>query len=85
MDINVYSVATPIVLTVVAAEAAYCLYQKNGYYRLDDAIANFGTAIGHQITNVAVAALVFSFFTEIHGRWAIADWGRRPALSPRCT
>jgi len=78
MDINVYSVATPAVLAIVAVEAAYCLYQKNGYYRLDDAIANFGTAIGHQVTNVAVAALVYSFFTAIHGRWAIADWGKTP-------
>ena len=60
MDMNVYAVATPVVLAVVALEAAYCLYQKNGYYRFDDAMANFATAIGHQITNVAVAALVFS-------------------------
>ena len=46
MDINVYAVATPAVLVIVAAEAAWCLYQKNGYYRFDDAMANFGTAIG---------------------------------------
>lgn len=78
MDMNVYSVATPVVLAVVAAEAAYCLYQKNGYYRFDDAMANFGTAIGHQVTNVAVAALVFELFTGLHSRWALADWGKTP-------
>lgn len=79
MDINVYSVATPVVLAVVALEAVYCLYQKNGYYRFDDAMANFGTAIGHQVTNVAVAAFVFQVFTFLHGRYAFADWGRTPA------
>ena len=78
MDMNVYAVATPVVLAVVALEAAYCLYQKNGYYRFDDAMANFATAIGHQITNVAVAALVFAFFTAIHSRWPVAEWGATP-------
>ena len=78
MDINVYSVATPAVLVIVALEAAYCLYQKNGYYRFDDAMANFGTAIGHQITNVAVAAFVFELFTAIHARWPVAAWGKTP-------
>ena len=78
MDINVYSVATPAVLTIVALEAAYCLYQKNGYYRFDDTMANFGTAIGHQVTNVAVAALVFELFVGIHARWPVASWGKTP-------
>lgn len=78
MDINIYSVATPAVLVVVALEAAYCLYQKNGYYRFDDAMANFGTAIGHQVTNVAVAALVFELFVALHARVPLADWGHTP-------
>jgi len=75
MDINVYSVATPVVLAIVAIEAAYCLYQKNGYYRFDDAMANFGTAIGHQVTNVAVAAMGFELFTGLRQRFPLADWG----------
>lgn len=76
---NVYVVATPAVLAVVALEAAYCLYQKNGYYRFDDAMANFGTAIGHQVVNVAVAALAFELFTGLRARWPLADWGTTPA------
>lgn len=79
MDINVYSVATPVVLAVVSLEAAYCLYQKNGYYRFDDAMASFATGIGHQVTNVAVAALIFKLFSALHGRWPLADWGTTPA------
>ncbi len=75
MDINVYAVATPAVLAIVAAEAAYCLYQKNDCYRFDDAMANFGTAIGHQITNVVVAWGIFHFFTAVRARFALADWG----------
>ncbi len=78
MDMNVYAVATPAVLAVVGLEAAYCLYQKNGYYRFDDAMANFGTAIGHQITNVAVAAGVFRLFSAVHARWPLAEWGGTP-------
>lgn len=79
MDTNVYAVATPAVLALVAAEAAWCLYQKNGYYRFDDAMANFATAIGHQITNVAVAAGAFFAFSALHARLPLADWGRTPA------
>jgi alkylglycerol monooxygenase len=78
MDINAYAVATPVVLAVVAAEAAWCLYQKNDCYRFDDAMANFGTAIGHQVTNVGVAALVFTAFTALRERVALADWGATP-------
>jgi len=78
MDMNVYAVATPAVLAVVGAEAAWCLYQKNGYYRFDDAMANFGTAIGHQVTNVAVAAFAFTLFTGLRQRWPLADWGETP-------
>ncbi len=78
MDINAYAVATPVVLAVVAAEAAWCLYQKNDCYRFDDALANFGTAIGHQATNVAVAALVFAAFSALRVRCALADWGATP-------
>lgn len=76
---NVYAVATPAVLAVVALEAAYCLYQKNGYYRFDDAMANFGTAIGHQVVNVAVAAFAFELFSGLRARWPLADWGATPA------
>jgi len=79
MDMNVYAVATPAVLAVVALEAAYCLYQKNGYYRFDDAIANFGTAIGHQVVNVAVAAAAFGLFSGLRARCPLASWGATPA------
>lgn len=79
MDMNVYAAATPAVLAIVAAEAAWCLYQKNGYYRFDDAMANFATAIGHQITNVAVGAGAFFAFAAVHARWPLADWGGSPA------
>lgn len=79
MDLNAYAVATPIVLAVVAAEADWCLYQKNGYYRFDDAMANFGTAIGHQVTNAGVAVLAFSVFDGLHARWGLARWGEDAA------
>lgn len=78
MDLNVYAAATPAVLAVVSAEAAWCLYKRNGFYRFDDAMANFATAIGHQVTNVAAAGAAFGLFSSLHARWGLARWGQTP-------
>jgi len=59
---NVYAILSPAILALVLAEFLYCLHQKNGYYTFDDSIANFATAIGHQVTNVFVAFVMFLGF-----------------------
>jgi sterol desaturase/sphingolipid hydroxylase (fatty acid hydroxylase superfamily) len=65
--VNVYAVVSPAILALVLAEFLYCLYQGNGYYTFDDSLANFATAIGHQVTNVFVAFVMFLGF----------DWTQR--------
>ncbi len=65
---NVYAIVSPAILALVLAEFLYCLYQRNGYYTFDDSLANFATAISHQVTNVFVAFVMFLGFdwTERH-------------------
>lgn len=53
--VNVYAIVSPAILGLVLLEFLYCLYQRNGYYTFDDSLANFATAIGHQVTSVFVA------------------------------
>lgn len=66
MSINVYAVATPIVLALVLAEFTWCLVKKNGYYSFQDSIASMGTAVLNQCTNVAVALGVLPLFGELN-------------------
>lgn len=66
MSINVYAVATPIIVVLVLAEFVYCLVRKNGYYSFQDSIASVGTAVINQCTNVAVALAVLPLFGELN-------------------
>jgi alkylglycerol monooxygenase len=71
MSINVYAVATPVVVALVVAELVYCLVKKNGYYSFQDSIASVGTAVINQCTNVAVALAVLPLFSELN---RLAPW-----------
>ena len=71
MSINVYAVATPIIVALVLAEFVYCLVKKNGYYSFQDSIASVGTAVINQCTNVAVALAVLPLFGELN---RLAPW-----------
>lgn len=71
MSINVYAVATPIVIALVLAELVYCLVKKNGYYSFQDSIASVGTAVINQCTNVAVALAVLPLFGQLN---QLAPW-----------
>lgn len=66
MSINVYAVATPVIVALVLAEFVYCLVRKNGYYSFQDSIASVGTAVLNQCTNVAVALAVLPLFGELN-------------------
>lgn len=57
MPINVYAIATPFVLVLIAMEVLFCLKRKNGYYEFQDSVASLGTAIINQCVNVAVAVI----------------------------
>lgn len=73
MSANVYAIVSPAILALVLAEFLYCLHQRNGYYAFEDSIANFGTAIGQQCTNVLVAFLMFLGFDWIERRFGLLE------------
>jgi sterol desaturase/sphingolipid hydroxylase (fatty acid hydroxylase superfamily) len=57
MPINIYAIATPFVIVLIALEVLFCLKKKNGYYEFQDSVASLGTAIINQCVNVAVAVI----------------------------
>ena len=74
---NVYAFITPLVLILLIAEILVCLRQKNGYYNLQDTVANLATGIGNQCINLAVALFVYNFYNWLYqfAPWQIeAKW-----------
>lgn len=59
MTNNVYAYLTPIAILFILLEVGLVLLFKRKYIRFQEAIANFGTALGNQTMNVLVAAGVF--------------------------
>ena len=61
-ETNVYTYLTPIALFFILIEIAACFIFKRRYVSFSESIANFGTALGNQTTNVLVAAGVFIIY-----------------------
>lgn len=61
-ETNVYTYLTPIALFFILIEIAACFFFKRKYVSFSESIANFGTQIGNQTTNVLVAAGVFIIY-----------------------
>lgn len=74
MDINFYAVTTPLILSIIACELAYCLAQRNGYYQFEDSVANLGTAFINQAVNVPVHWAAFQAYAALHSRSALFSW-----------
>lgn len=73
MPINIYAVATPFVLVLIALEVFFCLKRDNGYYEFQDSISSLGTAIINQCVNVLVAVMwypVLGWLSE-HGLFKV--------------
>lgn len=67
MNTNIYALLTPIALGFVLIEIGLCWYYKKRYISFQEAVANFGTALGNQTMNVLVAAgvyVVYGFLWE---------------------
>ena len=60
MTNNVYAYLTPIAILFILLEVGLVLLFKRKYIRFQEAIANFGTALGNQTMNVLVARCCFS-------------------------
>lgn len=70
MAINVYAVLTPLLLLLIAGEFLYCLWKKNGYYNFQDSLANLGTAVANQVTNVGIGWAVFVCYGFLYRHFA---------------
>ena len=61
-EVNVYVYLTPIALVFIVAEVFFSWYLKRGYITFTEAIANFGTALANQTTNVLIlTAVLYSY------------------------
>lgn len=58
-ETNIYVYLTPLALLFVALEMVFSWYYRKGYISFQEAVANFGTALGNQTVNVLVAAGVY--------------------------
>lgn len=56
---NIYTLLTPLAIVFILIEIAACLITGRKYIRFQEAVANFGTALGNQTSNVLVAAGVY--------------------------
>jgi alkylglycerol monooxygenase len=57
-EVNVYLYLTPIALVFIVAEVFFSWYLKRGYITFTEAMANFGTALANQTTNVLLLTAV---------------------------
>lgn len=71
MEMNVYALLTPLLLTLIALELLYCLWRRPAYYNFQDTMANLATAVLNQVVNVAVGGLVYFGYAAIRVRWPL--------------
>ncbi|HNN01505.1 MAG TPA: sterol desaturase family protein, partial [Turneriella sp.] len=69
---NVYALLTPIAIFFVLLEIAACFVFKRKYINFQEAVANFGTALGNQTTNLLVAAGVYEVYGWLHANYRVA-------------
>jgi alkylglycerol monooxygenase len=59
MTQNIYAYITPLAIVFILLEIGLVFILRKKYIRFQEAIANFGTALGNQTVNVLVAAGVY--------------------------
>lgn len=73
MTSNIYALLTPIALGFILLEIIVCWYYKKGYITFQEAVANFGTALGNQTMNVLVAAGVYVVYGYLWENYRLID------------
>ncbi|MEZ5305924.1 MAG: sterol desaturase family protein [Pyrinomonadaceae bacterium] len=71
MESNVYTYITPIAIVFLVLEVCACFVLKRDYITFEEAIANFGTALGNQTVNVLVAIGVYAVYGFIWEHYRI--------------
>lgn len=67
MNMNIYALLTPLAIGFIVLEMVVCWHYKRKLISFQEAVANFGTALGNQTMNVLVAAgvyVVYGFLWE---------------------
>ncbi len=70
---NIYALLTPIALGFILLEILICWYYKKKYITFQEAVANFGTALGNQTMNVLVAAGVYLAYGFLWENYRVID------------
>ena len=73
-ETNIYAYLTPIALIFILLEVFFCWLYRKDYISFPEAVANFGTALGNQTTNVLVAAgvfVIYGYLWENYRIWTI--------------
>lgn len=73
MDKNIYALLTPLALGFIVVEMVLCWYYRKHLISFQEAVANFGTALGNQTVNVLVAAGVYSSYGWLWSHYRLVD------------
>ncbi len=70
---NIYAIITPFALGFMMLEIGLAWYYKRDIISFQESIANFGTALGNQTTNVLVAAGVYVVYGYLWEHFRLID------------
>ena len=73
MTSNIYAIISPIAIGFILLEMIICWYYKKKYITFQEAVANFGTALGNQTMNVLVAAGVYVAYGFLWENYRLID------------
>jgi len=73
MNTNIYALLTPLALGFILLEMIFCWYFRRSLISFQEAIANFGTALGNQTMNVLVAAGVYLVYGFLWRNYRLID------------
>ncbi|MBX2968671.1 MAG: sterol desaturase family protein [Cyclobacteriaceae bacterium] len=73
METNIYALLTPIALGFIVLEILACWYFKKNLISFQEAVANFGTALGNQTMNVLVASGVYIVYGYLWNNYRLVD------------
>ncbi len=73
MTSNIYAIIAPLAIGFILLEIFFCWYFKKTYITFQEAVANFGTALGNQTSNVLVAAGVYMAYGFLWENYRLID------------
>ena len=73
MPSNIYLYITPLAILFILIEMGLCWVYKKKFITFQEAVANFGTALGNQTMNVLVAAGVYLIYGWLWTNYRLID------------